>query len=611
MGKKQFKTESKRILDLMVNSIYTHKEIFLRELISNASDAIDKLSYRALTDDKVGLNRDDFKITIKADKEARTLTISDNGIGMTEDELEQNLGVIAQSGSLKFKNDIAAAGEEDMPDIIGQFGVGFYSAFMVASKVAVLSRAYGSEDAYMWVSTGADGYTITKSEKDAPGTDIMLLIKEDTENEHYSDFLEEYRIKEIVKKYSDYVRWPIIMGEETVNSMVPIWQRPKSEVSDEDCKNFYKEKFHDYTDPVSVIRIDAEGTVSFKAMLFIPEVAPYNFYTTAYEPGLQLYTNGVMIMEKCADLIPDHFRFVQGIVDSPDVSLNISREILQHDRQLKVIANNIEKKVKAELKRLQKDDREKYLKFFKSFGIQLKYGILNNFGMKKELLSDLLMFWSSKQEKMISLDEYVDAMAEDQKYIYYACGDSIAAADGLPQTEQIKDRGFDILYFTEGVDEFAIQMLGAYREHEFRSVNDNDLGIETDEEKAKTEEAETENKELLDFVTETLGGKVVSTRVSHKLKSHPVCLTTDGAISLDMEKYFKDMPSKEGTVKAQRVLELNASHPAFEALKEAYASDKDKAAVYARLLYAQAQIIAGIMPDDPTEMTDLVCSLMK
>lgn len=611
MGKRQFKTESKRILDLMVNSIYTHKEIFLRELISNASDAIDKLSYKSLTDDQVGLNRDDFKITVKFDKDLRTLTITDNGIGMTEQELEENLGVIAQSGSLKFKNDLESSASEDMPEIIGQFGVGFYSAFMVAEKVTVLSRAYGSDDAFMWVSTGADGYTITKAEKENPGTDIILLIKEDTENEHYSEFLEEYRLKEIIKKYSDYVRWPIIMGEETVNSMIPIWQRSKSEVSDEDCKSFYKDKFHDFTDPVSTIRIDAEGTVSYKAMLFIPGIAPYNFYTTTYEPGLQLYTNGVMIMEKCSDLIPEHFRFVQGIVDSPDVSLNISREILQHDRQLKIIANNIEKKVKAELKKLQTDDREKYLEFYKNFGIQLKYGILNNFGIKKELLSDLLMFWSFKDEKMISLDEYVDAMPEEQKYIYYACGNSVASADGLPQTETVKDHGYNILYFTDGVDEFVIQMLFNYREKEFKSVNDQDLGLETDEEKSKTEEAESENKELLDFITSSLEGKITSSKISHKLKSHPVCLTTEGAVSLDMEKYFKDMPSKEETVKAQRVLELNASHPVFEALKTAFETDKDKASTYAKLLYAQSQIIAGILPEDPTEMTDLVCSLIK
>ncbi len=611
MGKKQFKTESKRILDLMVNSIYTHKEIFLRELISNASDAIDKLSYRALTDDSVGLNRDDFKITIKLDRDARTLTISDNGIGMTGEELESNLGVIARSGSLQFKNELSEAGTEDIPDIIGQFGVGFYSAFMVAEKVAVLSRAFGSDDAFMWVSTGVDGYTVTKSERDAAGTDIMLLIKQDTEEENYSEFLEEYRIKELIKKYSDYVRWPIVMGDETVNSMTPIWQRPKSEVSDDDCKAFYKETFHDFSDPAGVIRIDAEGTVSYKALLFIPSTAPYNFYTTAFKPGLQLYTNGVMIMDKCADLIPEHFRFVQGVVDSPDVSLNISRELLQHDRQLKVIANNIEKKVKTELKRLLDKERDKYEEFFKSFGIQLKYGIMNDFGMKKDMLSDLLLFWSSRREKMITLDEYVDAMPEDQKYIYYACGDSIAAANGLPQTEPIRDAGFDFLCFTEGVDEFAVQMLGAYKEKSFKSVNDDDLGLESDDEKEKTDELESENKELLDFIVESLGGKISEAKISHRLKTHPVCLTASGPISLDMEKYFKDAPAQGEKIKAQRVLELNAAHPAFEALKQAYVSDRDRAADYAKLLYAQAQLIAGIMPDDPTEMTDLVCSLMK
>ena len=634
MAKKQFKTESKRILDLMINSIYTHKEIFLRELISNASDAIDKLCYLSLTDDAVGLSREDFHITIEADKEKRTLTISDNGIGMSADELENNLGVIAKSGSLQFKKELDEKEEKSGEiDIIGQFGVGFYSAFMVASKVTVLSRKYGEESANIWVSEGADGYTITPGEKAAAGTDITIELKEDTENEKYSDFLEEFTLRRIIKRYSDYIRWPILMDvtksrkkegspedkpeyetyteKETVNSMVPIWQRPKNEVSDEACKTFYKEKFYDATDPLSVIRVNAEGTVSYKAMLFIPGAVPFDYYTSTFEPGLELYTSGVMIMEKCSELLPEHFRFVRGIVDSQDLSLNISREMLQHDRQLKIIAGNIEKKIKAELKRLMENEPEKYAQFFKAFGLQLKYGVVADYGVKKDFLSDLLLFFSHKEDKMLSLKEYVDHMLYDQKYIYYACAESTAIADGLPQAEPVKDRGYDILYLTDNIDEFAVQMLGTYMEKPFKSINDEDLGLESEEEKEQAEKAQEENKELLDFVVASLGGKIAASRISHKLKSHPVCLATQGAVTLEMEKYFNSVPTPEGqAVKAERVLELNAGHPAFEALKNAYAQDKAKAEKYAKLLYFQSQLIAGDTIENPAEFADLVCELM-
>lgn len=634
MAKKQFKTESKRILDLMINSIYTHKEIFLRELISNASDAIDKLCYISLTDDSVGLSRSDFKITVAADKEKRTITISDNGVGMSADELENNLGVIAKSGSLQFKNELEEKEEKaEEIDIIGQFGVGFYSAFMVASKVSVTSKKYGEEGANTWVSQGADGYTITPSEKETAGTDIVIELKEDSENENYSDFLEEFTLRRIIKKYSDYIRWPIVMDitksrvkedspedkpeyetyteKETVNSMVPIWQRPKNEVSDDECKAFYKEKFYDMTDPVSVIRINAEGTVSYKAMLFIPGAVPFDYYTNTYEPGLQLYTSGVMIMDKCSELLPEHFRFVRGIVDSQDLSLNISREMLQHDRQLKTIANSIEKKIKSELKRLMESDPEKYAQFYKAFGLQLKYGIVANYGMKKDLLSDLLLFFSHKEGRMISLKDYVDHMLSDQKYIYYACAENTTIADGLPQTEPVKDRGYDILYLTDNVDEFAVQMLNTYLEKPFKSVNDEDLGLESEEEKEQAEKAQEENKELLDFVVSSLGGKIAESKISHKLKSHPVCLTTRGAVTLEMEKYFNSVPTPEGeAVKAERVLELNADHPAFASLKNAYENDREKAEKYARLLYFQSQLIAGDPIENPAEFAGLVCELM-
>ena len=623
----------------MINSIYTHKEIFLREIISNASDALDKLCYLSLTDDKVGMSRSDFFISVRPDKDARTLTVSDNGIGMTDEEMEKNLGVIANSGSLKFKNDLDKSEKDEKDiDIIGQFGVGFYSAFMVADHVKVISKAYGSDKAYCWESDGADGYTITETEKAAVGTDIIMSIKPDTEEESYGEFLETYRLRSLIKKYSDYIRYPIRMDiektrsvetdetdengnkktktetyieNETINSMVPIWQRSKSEVSDEDCKKFYKEHFFDPEDPVRVIRVNAEGAVQYKAMLFIPSRAPYDYFTKEYEKGLQLYTSGVMIMDKCSDLIPEHFRFVRGVVDSQNLSLNISREILQHDRQLRTIAANLEKKIKSELKKMMTDDREGYDKFYNAFGLQLKYGIANEYGIHKELLSDLIMFFSSTEKKLVSLSEYVSRMPGEQKYIYYACGESVSKLDTLPQTELIRDKGYEILYMTDSVDEFVVRMLGKFDDKEFKSVNDKDLGIETDEEKKETEKKAEESRELLDFVKESLGGKVKDVRISSKLKSHPVCLTTDGEITLEMEKYFKSLPGSEmGGIQAERVLELNPEHPAFKALEKAFETDKEKAGKYAEILYTQSLLIAGMDIENPAEYADLVCSLM-
>lgn len=596
----------------MINSIYTHKDIFLRELISNASDAIDKLCYLSLTDDSVGLAREDFKIDLAVDKENRRLTISDNGIGMSAEELESNLGVIARSGSLQFKNEHGDDDKDSDIDIIGQFGVGFYSAFMVAKHVSVISKKFGAETANIWESAGADGYTIKACEKESAGTEIVIDLKDDEENENYSEFLEDYKLKSIIKKYSDYVRWPINLAGETVNSMVPVWQRSKAEATDEECIKFYKEKFYDTQDPVAVIRINAEGAVSYKALLFIPAAAPYDYYTVNFEPGLQLYTSGVMIMEKCAALLPEHFRFVKGIVDSQDLSLNISRETLQHDRQMKIISNNIEKKIKAELKRLMENEPDKYAVFYKAFGLQLKYGIVSDFGAHKELLSDLLMFWSCSREKMISLKEYVTAMPEDQKYIYYACGENASIASGLPQTEPIKDKGYDILCMTDSVDEFAVQMLGGFEEKQFKSVNDDDLGIESEDKKDEIEKAEAENKELLDFVKDSLDGKIAAAKISRKLKTHPVCLSTSGPVTLEMERYFNSIPAEEGQkVRAERVLELNADHPVFEALKKAYAEDREKAKKYCDLLYSMSLMIAGLSVPDPSEFSDLVCGLMQ
>jgi len=642
MPKKQFKSESKRLLDLMVNSIYTHKEIFLRELISNASDAIDKLCYISLTDENVGLAREDFKIDIEADKEKRVLTVSDNGVGMTAADLESNLGVIARSGSLQFRKEMEE-GAGDL-DIIGQFGVGFYSAFMVASRVTVVSRAYGGDGANKWVSEGSDGYTIAPAEREAPGTDIIIEIKPDGEDEKYGDYLEEYKLRSLIKKYSDYIRWPIIMDvtksrqvetdeidkdgnkkkawedyteTETINSRIPIWQRAKSDVSDEDCAAFYKEKFYDHADPVAVIRVSAEGVVSYNAMLFIPSVAPYNYFSREYEAGLQLYSSGVMIMQHCADLLPEHFRFVRGVVDSPDFSLNISREVLQHDRQLKVIANNIEKKVKAELKRLLENDFEKYETFYNCFGVQLKYGIANGFGANRDLLADLLLFYSSRAEKLVPLADYVKNMPEEQKYIYYAGGENIALLNKLPQAEQVREKGYEILYLTHDVDEFVIRALRNFEEKEFRSVNDESLGLESDEEKKEAETLAADNKDILDFVKESLDGKVADARLSQKLKSHPVCLAAQGEISLEMEKYFKAMEAMHGKqdgmfgeMRAQRVLELNVGHPSFTALKDAFENDKEKAAKYSKLLYGQALLTSGVPLEDPAEFSELVSELL-
>ena len=586
MEKKQFQAESQRLLDLMINSIYTHKEIFLREIISNASDAMDKLAYKALTDDKVGVDRSELKIILTPDQIARTLTISDNGIGMTKEELESNLGTIARSGSLQFKEELAKRekAEGDTTDIIGQFGVGFYSAFMVADKVTVTSKAYGQESAWRWESDGADGYTIEPCEKAGVGTDIVLHIKANTEDDHYDEYLEQYRISELVKKYSDYIHYPIEMlmhksrqkprpedaGDdykpewedydawETLNSMVPLWQRPKAEVKAEEYNQFYKEKYGDWEDPLSVVHVSAEGTVEYKAMLYIPSHAPFDFYTREYQKGLQLYSSGVLIMDKCADLLPDHFRFVKGVVDSQDFSLNISREMLQHTRQLKIIATNLEKKIKSELLKLQKEDREKYETFWKAFGPQIKMGVVADYGVHKDLLRDLLLFFSSKEGKLTTLAEYKERMPEDQPYVYYACGEDAAQLDKLPQAERIRDKGYEILYLTAEADQFVVNALGEVDGKAFKSVDDEDALPETDEEKAARTQKAEENKDVLDFLKETLGEEIKEARVSGLLKSGAVCLTADGPITLEMEKYFQKMdPENAGTMKAQRVLELN------------------------------------------------------
>ena len=641
MAKKPFKAESKRLLDLMINSIYTHKEIFLRELISNASDAVDKLAYKALTDDKVGLNRSDFKITLVPDKEARTLTVSDNGIGMTREEMESNLGTIARSGSLQFKEEMAAKeGGEDqnVADIIGQFGVGFYSAFMVADQVTVISKAYGADTAWKWESSGADGYTITECEKETPGTDVILHIKANTDDDSYDQYLQPYRLDELVKKYSDYIHYPIVMemehthmkpkpedaGEdykpeyethrewETLNSMVPIWQRPKSEVKPEEYNEFYKEKFGDWEDPLAVIHVKAEGAVEYTALLFIPAHAPFNYYSRDYEKGLQLYSSGVLIMDKCPDLVPDHFSFVRGVVDSPDLSLNISRETLQHTRVLKVISTNLEKKVKAELLKLQKDDAEKYEKFYSAFGRQIKYGVVSDYGAHKELLKDLLLFWSSKEGKNTSLASYRERMSEDQQYIYFLQAESVEQAARLPQAERILDKGYEILYLTEEVDEFVMNTLGEVDGKALKNVSDDDALPLSDEEKAQTEKQAEENKDVLDFVKETLGDRVKEVRVSKILKSAPVCMTADGPVSLEMEKYFQKVdPNAAKEMKAARVLELNPDSGAFAALRSALDEDKERAKTYAELLYQQALLIAGFPLEDPAGYTELVCSLMK
>ena len=635
MAKKQFKTESKRILDLMINSIYTHKEIFLRELLSNASDAVDKLAYKALTDDGVGLNRSDFRIDLVIDKEARTLTVRDNGVGMTKEELESNLGVIARSGSLQFKQEMEEAGDTD---IIGQFGVGFYSAFMVADQVTVITKAYGSDTAYRWESSGADGYTIEETEKDTVGTDIILHIKEDGEEEQFSQYLDQRRIQRLVKKYSDYIRYPIIMdleqermkerpedaGEDykpewetviestTLNSMVPLWQRKKKDVTEEEYTQFYQDKFSDYEAPLATVSVDAEGTVSYKALLFIPGRTPYDFYTREYEKGLQLYSSGVLIMDKCADLLPEHFRFVKGVVDTPDVSLNISRELLQHTRQLKVISSNLEKKIKAELSRLQKDDTEKYRQFWTAFGRNIKYGLVSDYGVHKDMLMDLVIFPTSHGDEPTSLAQYKERMQEEQEFIYYAVGEDANKLSKLPQAERILDKGYEILYLTEDVDEFCVQTIGEYEGKKLKSINDEDALPETEEEKKAAEEQTEENRDVLSFLKETLGDKIADARISRILKSHAVCMTADGPVSLEMEKYFKrnggeTMPG----MTAQRVLELNSEAPAFNALKRAVAEDRELAAKYAELLYCQALLIADLPLEDPAGYADLVCGLMK
>ena len=627
MAKKQFKAESKRLLDLMINSIYTHKEIFLREIISNASDAIDKLYYQSLTEEgNTGISRDDFSIMIEANKDAGTLTITDNGIGMTKEELENNLGTIAKSGSLDFKEEIE---KKDEIDIIGQFGVGFYSAFMVSDKVTVVSKAYGEEQAYKWESTGADGYTITEAEKDGYGTAITLTLKSDTEDEKYSDYLDSYRIKNLIKTYSDYIRYPIKMMVEksrikegtenefesyseleTLNSMVPLWKKNKSEITDEEYNKFYKDKFYDFTDPAKVIHTNVEGVVSYTSLLFIPGKAPYNYYSREYEKGLQLYSSGVLIMDRCEDLLPDYFSFVKGLVDSQDLSLNISREMLQHDIQLRAIAQRIEKKIKSELESMLKNDRDKYVEFFKNFGLQLKFGIYDQMGMNKDKLQDLVMFYSSKEKALVTLAEYVSRMKEEQKFIYYASGESVEKIDRLPQTEMLKDKDYEILYLTDEVDEFALQMLRTYQEKEFKSVSADDLGIEeTQEEKEAAEKQAEESKDMLEFMANSLEGKVSEIKLSQRLKSHPVCLTAKGGLSLEMEKVFNAMPMEE-KIQAERVLEINAKHPILETLTRAFEEDKDSVKKYAEILYDQALLIEGLPIEDPVAFSNAVCDLM-
>jgi molecular chaperone HtpG len=625
MEKKQFQAESKRILEMMINSIYTQREVFLRELISNASDAIDKIYYKALTDDSLTFERDHYYIKVISDKDNRTLTIKDTGIGMTKEELETNLGVIAKSGSLAFK---AENELKDGFDIIGQFGVGFYAAFMVADVVTVKSKALGSDQAYQWVSEGADGYTIDPCEKEEIGTEIILKIKENNEEENYDEYLEEYRLKQIIKKYSDFIRYPIkmdvtssklkegseneyedIQEEEIINSMVPLWKKNKNELTDEDYEKFYHEKHYGFDKPLKHIHISVDGTIRYNAILYIPEKIPFDYYSKEFEKGLELYSNGVLIMEKCSDLLPDYFSFVKGMVDSEDLSLNISREMLQHDRQLKLIAKNINKKIKSELQSLLKNEREKYEEFYQSFGRQLKYGVYSDYGMNKEILQDLLMFYSSTEKKLVTLDEYVSRMPEEQKYIYYAAGESNERLGKLPQTELVAEKGYEILYFTDEIDEFAIKMLMAYKEKEFRSVSSGDLGIESDTSDEQTESKEKENKDLFDFMKTALKDKVKDVRVSKRLKTHPVCLSADGEITIEMEKVLNTMPDNQN-VKADKILEINANHEVFQSLKNSFENDKDKLTLYVNLLYNQALLIEGLPIDDPVEFTNDICKVM-
>ncbi len=626
MRKKQFKAESKKLLDMMINSIYTHKEIFLRELISNASDAIDKLYFKSLTDNAVKLSRDDFKIQIDLDKDNRTLTLTDNGIGMTAEELESNLGTIAKSGSLNFKNENADDDKAQDISVIGQFGVGFYSSFMVADRVEVVSKAFGEDTAHKWISSGADGYTIEECEKEDAGTVITLHIKEDTENEDYSQYLEQYRIDELVKKYSDYIRYPIVMemshqvpdpdkeGEyitelsmETLNSMVPLWRKSKSEIKSEDYNEFYKGKFMDYNDPLSVIHSKTEGQATFDALMFIPQNPPYDFYSKEYEKGLQLYSNGVLIMDKCPDLLPDYFSFVKGLVDSADLSLNISREMLQHDHQLKIIAKAIDKKIKSELTKMLKNDREKYEKFFKTFGLQLKYGVYANYGADKDGLKDLLLFESSNGDGYTTLKEYVGRMADSQESIYYACGENAEKISLLPQIDAVKEKGYEVLYFTDEVDEFAIQMLMEYDGKHFANICKDDLDLSTDAEKEAMQKKNEEAKDLLDKMKEALDGQVTAVKFSNKLGSHPVSLTAEGYVSLEMEKVLNSMPGANQGVKAQLVLEINSNHPVAQKLENA---DDDTLKKYTKLLYSSARLIAGLDLANPTEFSDTIAELM-
>lgn len=623
MEKREFKAESKRLLDIVINSIYTNREIFLRELISNASDAIDKVYYKTLGDSSLTFNKDDYYIKIKPNKEERTLTISDKGIGMTKAELDENLGVIAKSGSLQFKKENEI---KDGFDIIGQFGVGFYSGFLVADKITVITKAFGVDKAYKWESDGVDGYTISEAEKDSFGTDIILHLKANDEDENYDEFLEEYKLKSLIKKYSDFIRYPIKLDvtksrvkegteneheeyveEETVNSMVPLWRRNKNELTDDDYNNFYVEKRFGFDKPLRHMHTSVDGMISYNSILYIPENIPYDYYTKEYEKGLELYSNGVLIMEKCSELLPDYFGFVKGIVDSQDLSLNISREMLQHDRQLSRIAKNIKTKIKNELESMMKNDRESYEKFYKSFGRQLKYGVYDDFGMNKDELKDLLMFYSSKEKKMVSLAEYVERMAEDQKYIYYAVGESNERIEKMPQTEMVLDKGYEILYFTEDVDEFAIKMLMNYKEKEFKSVSSGDLGIESEEENKKENE---ENKGIFEAMKDALGEKISAVKASSRLKNYPVCLSSEGEVSIEMEKILSAMPNNQG-VKAQKVLEVNTNHEVFNSLKDALENDKDKFNLYTKLLYNQALLVEGLSIEDPVDFTNDICKLMK
>ena len=632
MEKKQFRTESQKLLDMMINSIYTHKEIFLRELISNASDAIDKLYYRSLTDDAVTLTRGDYEIRIETDRDARTLTISDNGCGMTADELENNLGTIAKSGSYDFKHENEQ--KEDV-DIIGQFGVGFYSAFMVSDKITVTTRAFGSDTAWVWQSEGVDGYTMTEGEKDTVGTEIVLHLREDTENEKYSEYLDTWRIKSLVKKYSDYIRFPIRMDvtteklkegvdpssdaedkyesvttTETLNSMTPLWKKRAQEVTEEEYASFYRDKFYDFEAPAKTIHFKSEGTATFDAMLFIPAKAPFNYYTKDYEKGLQLYSSGVLIMEKCADLLPDYFSFVRGLADSADLSLNISRELLQHDHQLKFIAKAIEKKIKNELAKMLENDREKYEAFWKAFGMQLKFGLYADYGQHKDVLQDLVLFTSSAEKKLVTLKEYVSRMKEDQKSIYYACGETVDKIEMLPQCEAVTGKGFEVLYLTDDIDEFALKMLMNYDEKNFVNVCAEELDIATEEEKEAVKAENESQEDMLNAMKEALGDAVSAVRFTNALKNHPVCLTSEGGLSVGMEQVLNRMPTGEEAVKAQIILEINASHAIADKLKSLYVYDRDKLANYAKILYAQARLIGGMSIDNPAELSSLVCDLM-